>query len=172
MVATPPVLSVAELGPATLVRKYVCFVDTKTTGTDPVWTQLMGTTSFKPTTSANVADTTSRDNGGDATKIKTGREWGFEIGVMRKTQSATVLTAYDPAQEFLRMKAEEIGLANLAHVMVFEDNGSTGPKVEAYEGMVVVEYDVDSDGIDDPSDATITLSGTGKRKLVTHPLAS
>jgi len=163
-----PVAARTALGASTNVRKWYCDIDSSVAPhTVPVWVPVMGVTSFKPSLSPTWKDDSDFDGGGDKSQTATAREWGVEIKVVRKV-TAALATAYDPGQEALRLRAEEIGIGNSIPVRWYEME-EDGPRVEAYSGNAGVEWSPDGGALDDLDAVSVKLVGQGKRTAITHP---
>jgi len=162
MVATTKV----QLGAATTVRKWYLDVNT---GTDaaPVWIGVFGVTKFQPSLKPTWVDTSDFDSSGDMSSTATARAWGAVFGIDRKS-TASDPTAYDPGQEFLRLAAENIGLLNSIQVRFYEMEPG-GPRIEAYQGTAGVEWSPDGGAMSAIDAVTVTLTGQGKRTIITHP---
>jgi len=162
MVATTKV----QLGAATTVRKWYLDVNT---GTDaaPVWIGVFGVTKFQPALKPTMVDTSDFDSGGDMSSTVTARAWSAVFGVERKSLASDP-TSYDPGQEALRLKAENIGLLNSIGVRYYEMEPG-GPRIEAYQGTAAVEWSPDGGAMSATDGVTVTLTGQGRRTLITHP---
>ena len=154
------------LGATTTVRKWYLDVNTGTT-TSPVWVGVFGITKFQPSLKPTWVDTSDFDSSGDMSSTATARAWGAVFGIDRKSQASTP-TAYDPGQEFLRLKAENIGLLNSVQVRFYEMEPG-GPRIEAYMGTAGVEWSPDGGAMSAIDAVTVTLTGQGKRTIITHP---
>ncbi len=155
-----------QLGAATTVRKWYLDVNTGTTAA-PVWTGVFGVNKFQPALKPTMVDTSDFDSGGDMSSTATARAWSVVFGLERKSQASNP-SAYDPGQEYLRLLAENIGLLNSVQVRWYEME-SGGPRVEAYQGMVAVEWSPDGGAMSATDGVTVTLTGQGKRTIITHP---
>lgn len=156
------------LGASTVNRKWYLDVDTSTTGT-PTWVGVFGIQDFTPgAIDANTEDDSDFDSGGYGSVTKTAESWSLELTVGRKVQ-ADDQTAYDPGQEFLRLKSiGTFGVANSVRVRWYEMEPN-GPRVEAYEGNAAVVYNNNGGAHSALSTATITLTGQGAMVPVAHP---
>jgi hypothetical protein len=161
-----PATTKVQLGAATTVRKWYVDVNTGTTAA-PVWTGVFGMTDFKPSLSPTWKDTSDFDSGGDKSSTATAREWGVEFKVQRKS-NASDPTTYDPGQEALRLRAENIGLTNSIEIRWYEME-SGGPRVESYQGTVGVEWAPDGGAMEDTDGVSVKLMGQGHRTITTHP---
>jgi hypothetical protein len=163
-----PVPARTALGAATTVRKFWLDVDTSAVPhTTPTWVPIMGVTDFKPSLSPKWQDDSDFDGGGDKSSTATAREWGVELKVVRKVTAASA-TAYDPGQEVLRLRAEELGVGNSIPVRFYEME-EDGPRVEAYSGNVGVEWSPDGGNMEGLDTVSVKLVGQGKRSAITHP---
>jgi hypothetical protein len=161
-----PATARVQLGAATTVRKW--FVDVNTgTAAAPIWTGVFGVTDFKPSLSPTWKDTSDFDSGGDMSSTATARTWGADLKLVRKS-TASDPTAYDPGQEALRAKAENIGLLNSIEVRFYEMEPG-GPRVEAYQGTAGVEWSPDGGKMEDTDGVSVKLVGQGFRTAITHP---
>jgi len=161
-----PATTKVQLGAATTVRKWYLDVNTGTTDA-PVWTGVFGVTSFKPNLAPTWKDTSDFDSGGDMSSTATARAWGCDFKLERKSQASDP-TTYDPGQEALRLKAEELGLLNSIEVRFYEMEPG-GPRVEAYQGTAGVEWSPDGGAMSDTDAVSVKLIGQGRRTLITHP---
>jgi hypothetical protein len=154
------------LGASTLNRKFWVDVDTSTTST-PTWVGVHGMTSFQPTQTPDLVDDSDMDSGGYRSSTKTADAWGLTFTLARKVQEDDA-EAYDPGQEFLRDKADNMGPANSVHVRYYE-MGDDGPRVEAYEGRCAVSWSPQSGDMAALSLVDVVLTGQGRRNVITHP---
>ncbi len=161
-----PATTKVQLGAATTVRKWYLDVNTGTAAS-PTWVGVFGITKFQSALKPTLVDTSDFDSGGDMSSMVTARQWSLVFGVDRKSQ-ASVATAYDPGQEFLRNAAENIGLSNSVQIRWYEMEPG-GPRVEAYMGTASVEWSPDGGAMSAAEAVTVTLTGMGKRTLITHP---
>ena len=155
------------LGGSTLNRKWYLDVDTDATGTTPTWVGVFGITEFQDSLDSTLQDDSDFDSEGYKSQTKTAEAWALTFKAGRKVKASDA-TAYDEGQEFLRLKAGQMGPANSAKVRWYEMTPD-GPRVEAYEGLAAVAYAPDGGGMDALSMATFTLTGQGKRVPVSHP---
>jgi hypothetical protein len=161
-----PATTKVQLGAATTVRKWYLDVNTGTTAA-PIWTGVFGVTKFQPSLKPTWTDTSDFDSGGDMSSTATARAWGAVFGIDRKS-TASDPTAYDPGQEALRLKAENIGLLNSIEVRFYEMEPG-GPRIEAYQGTAGVEWSPDGGAMSAIDAVSVTLTGQGKRTIITHP---
>lgn len=165
-----PVTTKAPLGASTLNRKWRVDVNTGTYET-PVWTPLRGMGEFTPTTNYTTQDTSDFDSEGFQSETVTALGWGLETKVNRKTDAEDE-AEYDAGQEALRLASEVMGLGNVVDIRYYEDNGATGPKVQAYRGNAGVQWAEDGGDMSATSTATVTLVGQGRRSPIAHPGAA
>ena len=161
-----PVTARTPLGAATTVRKWFLDANVGTTSA-PEWTGVFGITNFKPNLAPTWKDTSDFDSQGDMSSTATARAWGCDVKVERKTQDSDP-TTYDPGQEALRARAEELGLLNSIEIRYYEMEPG-GPRVEAYQGTVGVEWSPDGGAMSDTDGVSIKLIGQGRRTIITHP---
>jgi IPT/TIG domain len=161
-----PATTKVQLGAATTVRKWYLDVNTGTTAA-PIWTGVFGVTNFKPSLKPTWKDTSDFDSGGDMSSTATARAWSVDLKLERKS-TASDPTTYDPGQEALRLKAENIGLLNSIGVRFYEMEPG-GPRLEAYQGIAGVEWSPDGGAMSDTDGVSVTLTGQGRRTLITHP---
>jgi hypothetical protein len=161
-----PSVAKVQLGAATTVRKWYLDVNTGTVAA-PVWTGVFGITKFQPSLKPTWTDTSDFDSSGDMSSTATARSWGVVFGINRKGQASNAL-AYDPGQEALRLLAENVGVANSVQIRWYEMEPG-GPRIEAYQGMVGVEWSPDGGPMSAVDAVTVTLTGQGKRTIITHP---
>lgn len=164
-----PLPTITPLGATTLARKWKLDVDCSIAQDGSDYRRLMGQTdfTFNPGTAQMQSDT-DYDSGGFASSTATGLEWGGTVTIRRAPKRLTP-TAYDDAQEYLRIAGRKMGSENTVRIRVYEYGGASGPKVESYEGYVAVAY---ANAGGDPgalSTATLTLTGQGELVAITHP---
>ena len=156
------------LGATTTARKWRVEVDTSSTAT-PSWVKVMGITEATPNPGTAVQeDTGDYDGEGYGSSTAVGLDHGLTMTVRRAPQRETP-TAYDPAQEFIRLKALQTGILNEVHVRYFELEPG-GPRVEAYEGYFSASWANSGGGPRALSSATITLTGQGALLSIAHPV--
>lgn len=156
------------LGATTLARKWALDVDTNYGLGAPIWTGVFGMTEFAPTGTPGLQADSDYDSGGYTSSTVTTQEWGA-TSTLRRGVVGAAPTTYDPGQEYLRLRSANMGPANTAHIRYYELNGVGGPRVEAYEGYVAVQYTNNGAGPDGLSTAGLTLTGQGVRLPITHP---
>jgi len=156
----------APLGAATTVRKWYLDVNTGTTAA-PIWVGVFGVSDFKQSRSPVWKDTSDFDSGGDKSSTSTARDWGVDFKLTRKSDS-TVPTTYDPGQEALRLRAELLGLSNNIELRFYEME-TGGPRVEAYQGTVGVEWTPEGGNMEDTDSVSVKLMGQGVRTAIAHP---
>ena len=161
-----PATTKVQLGAATTVRKWYLDVNTGTTAA-PIWTGVFGVSTFKPNLNPTWKDTSDFDSAGDMSSTATARQWGCDFKIERKS-TASNPTNYDPGQEALRLKAENIGLLNSVEVRFYEMEPG-GPRVEAYQGTAGVEWAPDGGAMSDTDSVSVKLNGQSHRTLITHP---
>lgn len=161
-----PAVTRTPLGAATNVRKWYLDVNTGTVAS-PNWVGVFGVTDFKPNLSPTWKESSDFDSGGNKAQSATAREWGVEFKVLRKSDSS-VATIYDPGQEALRARAEILGTGNDIQIRYYEME-SGGPRVEAYQGIVGVEWSPDGGPMDELDSVSVKLMGQGARTPITHP---
>lgn len=162
-VSNPPVE-----GGDTLARKWVIEVDLNYGIGAANWSPLTGIVDQTPQEDPTTQDSSAYDSNGWKSSTVTALGWGWEVTVARRAAADGV--TYPTVQEYLRNKSMQMGPGNLAKVRAWEWNGVTGPRVQAYEGMVGVAYSEQGGSMDALSRARFTLSGNGKRTDVPHPL--
>lgn len=158
------------VGADTLVRKW-CIDIIGGTDETPTYTGVFGITESKLIQSATTQDSSDFDGEGWKNSTVTAQEWGLE-GKCRRGATTDDPAAYDPGQEILRLASIEMGPGNEIKVRIYEDNGASGPMVEAYEGFVGVTWEPDGGGMDAIDMASFKLLGHGKRTAITHPGAA
>lgn len=160
---------VEPLGAATLARKWRIDVNTGTKAA-PVWVRVRGVSDFSPSEDPSTEDTSDYDSRGWKSETVTAMGWGAELTVERKQVVAAAAPAtYDPGQEFLRLHSVQMGVDNVIEVRYYEVNGTSGPKVQAYQGSVGVRWAEQGGGMDGKSTAKVTLGGQGQRVDIAHP---
>ena len=155
-----------QLGDALLNGTWWLDVNTGTSAA-PVWLPVNGIYDFKDALDGKDVDVSDFSSDGWADSQGVGKSWGVDVKVWRKRQLAAA--AYDPGQEFLRLRAGES-----AEVRFYEMSGdgtaaSGHPRVEAYQGRVAVKWSPDGGKVDDPKSVSVSLTGKGKRTSITHP---
>ncbi|WNM65422.1 major tail protein [Microbacterium phage Phonegingi] len=155
------------LGASTTNRKWYVDLDNSATGT-PSWLALAGITELTPGVEGSLQDDSDFDGEGWGSQVNTMNAWTLEGKVRRGVLPGSTPPVYDPAQEILRLAAAETGLANVVHVRWYEMEPE-GPRVEAYEGYAAVTWSEDGGGVDAISIVSFTLTGRGKRTVITHP---
>lgn len=153
----------------TLARKWKIDVDVSPLQDGSMYRRLMGQTetTFNPGTAGMQSDT-DYDSEGFTSSTATTQEWGGTATVRRAPKRATP-TAYDAAQEFLRIAARKTGAENTVRIRAYEYSGATGPMTESYEGYVAVGWANGGGGPDALANATVTLTGQGALVPITHP---
>lgn len=157
----------APLGATTNVRKWCVDINTGTYDA-PVWTGIFGITNTQPSKDATLQDDSDMDGEGWKSQTATALASSLVLKLKRAVTKADV-TAYDPGQEALRLASDGLGIDNSVDIRFYEDNGDTGPKVEAYRGSYAVAWSPDGGAMDDLDMVTATLTGQGKRIPITHP---
>jgi len=163
-----PVPTRVALGATTLARKWALDVDINYGLGAAIWTGLFGLTEFTPAGTPGLQADSDYDSGGYTSSTVTTQEWSV-TATMRRGVQAALTSAYDTAQEYLRLRSRNMGPANSAHVRYYELNGAGGPRVEAYEGVAAVQYTNNGGGPDALSTSGLTLTGQGLLLPITHP---
>lgn len=162
-----PATTKVPLGASTTVRKWYLDVNTGTAAA-PVWTGVFGMQDFKPALDPTLQDDSDFDGGGYKSQTKTAEAWALELKVARKVTAASAL-AYDPGQEFLRLKSiGTFGPANSVGIRYYEMEPG-GPRVEAYSGTAAVTWSPEGGSMDATDSVAIKLVGQGKLTPITHP---
>ena len=161
-----PSIARTPLGAATNVRKWYLDVNTGTVAS-PNWVGVFGVTDFKPNLAPVWKESSDFDSSGNKAQSATAREWGVEFKLLRKSNSS-VPTIYDPGQEALRARAEILGTGNDIQIRYYEME-SGGPRVEAYQGIVGVEWAPEGGAMDELDSVSVKLMGQGARTAITHP---
>lgn len=154
------------LGASTLVRKWRLEVNTGTTAA-PTWTRVYGMTEFQPALEPTLQDDSDFDSDGYKSQSVTAQAWSCSLKVSRKTVDGAP-TTYDPGQEELREASQSMGVANTREVRFYEMEPS-GPRVEAYQGLVAVSWSPDGGAMDALDLVSVALTGQGKRNAIAHP---
>lgn len=163
-----PVTQKVPLGSSTLNRKWRLDVDTTPDAQVPTWIGVFGVKEFTPSLAQTTQDDSDFDSDGYGSDEITQLKWSNAVKVGRKTR-ADAPDEYDPGQEAIRLAGQEVGQANRVHVRFYEDNGPTGPMVEAYEGHASVSWNPDGGDTTALSTVAFTLNGKGKRLEIEHP---
>lgn len=157
-----------QLGDTILNRAWYLDVDTTPTAA-ATWAAVNGISEFQQALDVAGQDVSDFSSDGWADSQAGGKSWTVTAKVWRKRRTGTV--AYDPGQEYLRLKNGET-----VHVRYYEmggDGSAAGsgsfPRVEAYEGRAFVKWAPEGGSYDAPSAVTITLTGKGARTAITHP---
>jgi hypothetical protein len=162
-----PATTKVPLGSSTTVRKWYLDVNTGTFAA-PTWVGVFGMMEFKPNIAPTLQDDSDFDGGGYKSQTKTAEAWSLETKVARKVTAASA-TAYDPGQEFLRIKSiGTFGPANQVDIRYYEMEPS-GPRIEAYRGFAAVSWSPEGGPMDDTDKVSVTLTGQGKLSPITHP---
>lgn len=154
------------LGASTTNRKWYLDVDEGTAGVAD-WTGVFGIQEFKDAIAGTLQEDSDFDSAGWKSQTNTANAWSIELKVKRAV-TAALATAYDPGQEKLRLAARETGVGNRVHIRWYEMEPN-GPHVESYEGWAVVSWSPDGGAMDALSTVTVTLTGQGAPKPITHP---
>lgn len=157
------------LGADTLNRKWFLDVNAGTVEA-PDWVGVFGMTEFKPSKDPTSQDSSDFDSEGWKSSTITALAWGVE-GKLRRGATTADPTAYDPGQEILRIVSDGMGVDNSVEVRYYEMTPG-GPKVEAYQGLVSVDWTPDGGGMDATDSVSFKLTGQGKRHVITHPDAA
>ncbi len=162
-----PATTKVPLGASTTVRKYYLDVNTNTFAS-PTWVGIFGVMEFKPALDPTLQDDSDFDGGGYKSQTKTAEAWALELKVSRKVTAASS-TAYDPGQEFLRLKSiGTFGPANAVDVRYYEMEPG-GPRIEAYRGNAAVTWSPDGGAMDATDVVAVKLTGQGRLSPITHP---
>jgi hypothetical protein len=145
-----------------LARKFRLRTETST----GVYALMAGVTALDfPPVTPNMADSTSYENEGWTTSEPTAFGWTAKATALRRLTGGT---AYDPAQEFLRLKAfGQFGDQSRAHIQILDKNG--GP--EAYDGYAYIQYGRSTSGVQDLDTAVFTMTGDGILAIIANPFA-
>jgi len=157
----------APLGATTGNRKWYCDINSGPTDT-PVWVGLFGIQEFKHTTEPSMQDDSDFDGDGWKSEVNTANKWSIDGKVKRGVKDGSTPPVYDPGQEILRLAAGKTGGENVVEIRWYEMEAN-GPRVEAYQGFAAVKFTEEGGGMDALSTASFTLSGRGKRNIITHP---
>lgn len=160
---TDAIVARNPLGPSTLARDW--WLDVKVAG---AWTPVGGVTNFANTIDSNMVDDGDFDSAGWGSQAKTSLSWSVTVTVARKVTTGTT-PVYDPGQEFLRLAADQFGTAGTAVVRFYKNDDA---KIEAYSGLVSVQYAPQGGGKDDLDTVQITLTGQGARTSIAFPTAA
>lgn len=147
---------------STLARKWRIDVNTGTEAS-PVWTQVRAIGEFKPTMDNNMEEDADYDNEGWGSETKTMITWGGELTLFRK--KGVVTGNYDPGQQSLWTAHDKFGAEGSRQIRYYDRDG--GP--EAYKGYVSVGWEPEGGEAKDLDTVTLTLTGQGKRTLISNP---
>lgn len=148
-----------------LARRWRTEVNLGTTET-PNWQLIPGITEFQPTFPPNIEDSSSYDSGGWAENTKTGQSWELSMTFNRKINDQT--KTYSPAHEALRTASFEFGSASEVEVRFFDRNGMP----EAYQGVVLVEWEDQGGEYTALGQVSCTLTGNGPLAMIDNPVAA
>ena len=156
----------SELGAPTHSKKW--YVDVND-GTEeaPDWVPVNGINNFRQVVSPITKDNSSYASEGWGSNVVTKLNWSLEFKAWRNVDPADA-EAYDDGQEILRAAADVLGITGRRQVRWYEME-EDGPRVEAYDGWVSVEWKPDGGSDEDIESVTVTLQGQGKRNAITHP---
>ena len=164
MTATP--VERTQLGDALLNGTWWLDVNTGTAEA-PTWTPVNGIYDFKDVLDGKDTDVSDFSSDGWADSQAVGKSWSVDVKVWRKRQLASA--AYDPGQEFLRLRASESVEIRFYEMSGDGTSASGHPRVEAYQGRVAVKWSPDGGKVDDPKSVSVSLTGKGKRTSIAHP---
>lgn len=159
--------AIEKLGPTTLNRKWRLDVNTGTAAA-PIWTPVRGRSDFQPAQDPTLQEDSDFDSDGWKSQSVTAQAWSLNFKVFRKVDASSP-TAYDAGQEFLRLAAAQMGVANSVTVRWYEGTTGSGPRVEAYQGTATVSWSPDGGGMDGFDTVSVALTGQGARLSITHP---
>lgn len=162
-------MTIEQLGASTLNRMWRLDVNTGTTAA-PVWTPVRGRTEFQNALEPTMQDDSDFDSDGWKSQTVTAQSWSLSFKVGRKADGANA-AAYDAGQEALRSAAGKMGVGNSVHVRWYETTPG-GPRAEAYDGRAAVSWSPDGGGMDALNMVSVTLTGQGKRNVITNPSAA
>ena len=131
----------------------------------PVWTPVGNVAESTPIYEVETADVSDQGSGYGKEEQPTVRGWGHELVLRRKHKEGV----YNAGQEAIRTAAQGDPADNSLHVRIYEMNGTSGPKVEAYEGRVSASWEEQGGGQDAKATVNVTLTGQGPRVSITHP---
>lgn len=165
----PQPADLVALAATTLARKWKLDVDVSAAQDGSDYRRVKGVTEFtyNPGTVGLQPDSDYDGEGYQSSTATT-----FESGgtlTIRRGPGRTTPTAYDPGQEFIRLRARDLGPNNTIRYRAYEWNGASGPKVEAYEGYAAVSYANGGGDQGALATATITMTGQGATVAITHP---
>lgn len=151
---------------STLARKWKFLINTGTVAV-PVWTTVKGLAElkfqqFEPT----LKDDNVYEDSGYTSKTKTALSWSAEAKLVRR-RSPSDVTSYDTGQERLKAQAALFGPAGVAHVRIYDRDGSA----EAYEGFGEIGWKNEGGSMDDLERVTVSLDGKGALTVITNPEA-
>lgn len=150
---------------STLARKFT--VEVLAGDADPdteAWLTVRGVQELTPSKDDNLEDDSDYDSDGWTSQVRTGQSWSLEVKVARK-QSGGADVAYDPGQEVVRTASDQFGVDGTVLVRWYNRNGGD----EAYQGRAQAGFTDDGGSSTALSTATITLTGTGKRNVISNP---
>jgi hypothetical protein len=145
-----------------LARRYRLELDTG--GVSPTWAIVPGVTDFSPKIDQTKQKSTTYEDDGWGDSTVTELAWSVEVTLAHRCHPTT--KAFNPAQEKLRLAAEEFGTGATVHVRWYDRDG----RDEAYEGYALVEWEQDGTATDDLDSVKVKLIGKGKRMPIDNPL--
>jgi hypothetical protein len=130
--------------------------------------QVKGISDLTPKVDRTLQDADDYDSGGWGGQEVTMQRWSLEMTVLRRADE--VSGAYDPGQEYLRLRHDQFGADARAHVRWYDRGG--GP--EAYSGTGIVTWERANSGVADLDAAKVTLAaaaGASERETIANPAA-
>lgn len=125
------------------------------------WIQVKALTAFKPAINPNTVDTSGYDTNGWSSFDITMNSWDLTASFWRRTLS----NVYDVGQELMRARQAQFGDPGRVGVRWYDVTG----RPDAWQGVAIVEWDRATDGVKDPSQATVKLTGDGILTAIANP---
>lgn len=125
------------------------------------WTQVKALTAFKPSINPNLVDTSGYDTNGWSSFDITMNTWELSASFWRRT----VTGVYDVGQELLRARQGQFGDPARVGVRWYDTTG----RPDAWQGVAIVEWDRATDGVKDPAQSTVKLTGDGILTAISNP---
>jgi hypothetical protein len=149
-----------------LARRYRLELDMDNTGASPTWSIVPGINDFSPKVDQTQQESTTYEDAGWVDQTPTAYAWSIEATMLHRCHPTT--KAFNPAQEKMRLAAEQFGSAATVHVRWFDRDG----RAEAYEGYALVQWEQDGTATDDLDSVKVTLTGKGARTPITNPIGT
>ena len=148
-----------------LARDYAIQVNTSDDTDTPAWVFVRGLSQVTPSATPAMQDDGDIDAEGYGSQIATGQAFSVQIEGVRKGTGDEDSFAPDPGQEFLRLKGEEVGAANIIQVRYWRTDSDT----DAKEFSASVEYTTSGGDKEALQSWSATLHGRGRPTAIEKP---